>query len=262
MAYESFAVRVLRFEFKKLIIYNYIGQNETQMLEFDSAILSYLNHFVGMSTKFDAAVVFLSWISLLKMTPMILVLWGFWFIRDENSVNRRKDVFLVFLGSCIAMAIARGLALFLPFRLRPIYNHDLLLHIPKQLSLDSFDQLSSLPSDHAALAFAIAMGIFLMNRVWGSLALLHAAIIICLPRAYLSLHYPTDLIAGAVLGMLSAWVAMRLVNTKTLVNKVMAFEHARPAMFYSLFVLFSSQMMQMFNDVRIFGTVLKHMILR
>ncbi|MEO7343596.1 MAG: phosphatase PAP2 family protein [Methylotenera sp.] len=232
------------------------------MLEFDNAVLSYLNHYVGVSPRFDAAVVFLSWISLLKMTPLILILWSFWFIRDGNTVNRRKDVVLVFLGSCVAMAIARGLSLFLPFRLRPLFNPDLMLHIPKQLSLESFDHLSSMPSDHAALAFAIAMGIFLMNRVWGSLALLHAAFIICLPRAYLSIHYPTDLIAGAVLGVLAAWVTMRLVNIKGLADKVMAFEHARPATFYSISLLFSSQMMQMFNEVRIFGTVVKHMVSR
>ncbi|HYN54689.1 MAG TPA: phosphatase PAP2 family protein [Methylotenera sp.] len=128
--------------------------------------------------------------------------------------------------------------------------------------MESFDHLSSMPSDHAALAFAIAMGIFLMNRVWGSLALLHAAFIICLPRAYLSIHYPTDLIAGAALGVLAAWVTMRLVNIKALADKLMPFEQSRPATFYSIFLLFSSQMMQMFNEVRIFGTVIKHMVLR
>ncbi|HYN54690.1 MAG TPA: hypothetical protein VES38_08305 [Methylotenera sp.] len=82
-----------------------------QMLEFDNAILNYLNQYVGVSPRFDAAVVFLSWISLLKMTPLILILWSFWFIRDGNRVNRRKDVVLVFLGSCIAMAIARAIVI-------------------------------------------------------------------------------------------------------------------------------------------------------
>jgi hypothetical protein len=56
---------------------------------------------------------------------------------------------------------------------------------------------SSFPSDHACLFFALATGLCLISPVIGGLALLHASLIVSLPRIYLGLHYPTDVLAGA-----------------------------------------------------------------
>ena len=40
-------------------------------------------------------------------------------------------------------------------------------------------------------------------------ALLYAVVFICVPRAYLGFHYPTDLIAGAAIGIALAWLLTR-----------------------------------------------------
>jgi undecaprenyl-diphosphatase len=64
------------------------------------------------------------------------------------------------------------------------------------------------PSDHATAAFAIAVAILLRKRGWGIAALV-AATVLAIGRVALGVHYPSDVLAGAVLGSAAAltlWV--------------------------------------------------------
>jgi undecaprenyl-diphosphatase len=65
----------------------------------------------------------------------------------------------------------------------------------------------SFPSGHAASAFAGAFGISravpAARAFWWSLAVL-----IALSRIYVGVHYPLDVLAGAALGLASAWFAL------------------------------------------------------
>lgn len=220
------------------------------MSEFDISIIQFLNSYVGQSPNFDAGVVHLTVNYLFKMTPMILLLWGFWFIRDDNREQRRKAVALAFIGAFLAMATIRALAIFLPFRARPIHNHDLTIQIPYPMESHWLDGWSSLPSDHAGLAFALAIGVYLIHRRWGIVMLLHALIVVCLPRAYLGFHYPTDLILGAAIGTLCAWLTIRVFPLGFVISRIMRFERVQPAIFYILFFFMAAQMIEMFDSTR------------
>lgn len=70
----------------------------------------------------------------------------------------------------------------------------------------------SFPSGHATIAFSTAIVLLLAyrRRTWSILALA-GAILISLSRLYLGLHYPSDLIAGAILGSASGAVAYGLI---------------------------------------------------
>lgn len=61
------------------------------------------------------------------------------------------------------------------------------------------------PSDHATASFAIAMAIFLRHRRWGVVALLAAAVL-SVGRVAIGVHYPSDVLAGALLGIAAALV--------------------------------------------------------
>ncbi len=90
-------------------------------------------------------------------------------------------------------------------RTRPFaFNPDITLIIPQPSEY-------SFPSGHSVAAFEGAFSIFLYNRKWGIPALIFAALI-ALSRLYLYVHYPTDVIAGSILGCLFAWAAYLLVN--------------------------------------------------
>lgn len=217
---------------------------------FDVAIVQYLNSHVGQSPNFDAGVVHLAMSYLFKMTPMVLLLWGFWFIRDEGTEQRRKTVALAFIGAFVAMATTRALTYLLPFRARPIHTPELAIQVPYPMERHWLDGWSSLPSDHAGLAFALAVGVFLIHRRWGILMMLHATVVVCLPRAYLGFHYPSDLVLGALTGAACAWLTMRVLPLQPVVSRIMRFECLRPAIFYVLFFFMAAQMVEMFESTR------------
>ena len=67
----------------------------------------------------------------------------------------------------------------------------------------------SFPSGHTAVSFAAATVIWPLNRKWGVAAFALAALI-ALSRLYLYVHYPSDILGGALAGALFGYAAIRL----------------------------------------------------
>lgn len=57
------------------------------------------------------------------------------------------------------------------------------------------------PSDHATMAGAVAVGLFLVNRRLGAVTAA-LALVLAFSRVYVGVHYPGDVVAGLVLGAL------------------------------------------------------------
>jgi undecaprenyl-diphosphatase len=70
---------------------------------------------------------------------------------------------------------------------------------------------ASFPSDHASAAFSIAFAVFLFDRLVGSL-FLAAAGVISVGRVFIGVHYPSDVIAGCLIGLASALLVVRLLR--------------------------------------------------
>lgn len=70
---------------------------------------------------------------------------------------------------------------------------------------------NSFPSGHTCAAFAAGM-IWLRTLPWKWGRVLAVVLAVCmgLSRLYVGVHYPTDVLAGAVIGSLCAWAAWRL----------------------------------------------------
>jgi membrane-associated phospholipid phosphatase len=69
----------------------------------------------------------------------------------------------------------------------------------------------SFPSDHATLAGAAIAGLFLVDRRLGWVATA-GGLLLCIDRVYIGAHYPSDVLAGLVLGAavaLIGWVVLR-----------------------------------------------------
>ena len=69
----------------------------------------------------------------------------------------------------------------------------------------------SFPSDHAAASFAIALGICLALPRLG-LLLLGEAVLLCVSRVAVGLHYPGDIVAGVFVALASVAVAEAIVG--------------------------------------------------
>ncbi len=69
----------------------------------------------------------------------------------------------------------------------------------------------SFPSGHTTSSFAAAVSIFIYNKKYGIAALV-LAVFIAFSRMYVYVHFPTDIMAGTVLGILCALTAALLWN--------------------------------------------------
>lgn len=68
---------------------------------------------------------------------------------------------------------------------------------------------TSFPSGHAATAFAMCAALFFVNRRIG-LAALAIAVLIAIGRVAVGVHYPTDVLGGAVVGIASFVIVWRI----------------------------------------------------
>lgn len=70
---------------------------------------------------------------------------------------------------------------------------------------------ASFPSGHAMSSFAAATTVFYLSKKLGLGALL-LALLISFSRMYLYVHYPSDIVAGALIGILIAVISQKIVN--------------------------------------------------
>lgn len=85
-----------------------------------------------------------------------------------------------------------------PFNTNPIY--ELLINAPKDFSF---------PSGHTMVSFSCSCILFYMNKKIGIIALLFSGVI-AFSRLYLYVHYPTDVLAGMIIGILLSFLAIKI----------------------------------------------------
>ncbi len=101
-------------------------------------------------------------------------------------------------------------------RLRPshVAEFQSWIHLP-----DGAGGLYGFCSSHAANSFAIAVGFWLLTQKRGtSLALLIWATLISYSRIYLGVHYPLDVITGAIVGILGALLLKKVIYNRLTKN--------------------------------------------
>lgn len=72
----------------------------------------------------------------------------------------------------------------------------------------------SFPSGHTAISFTIVsvLYFFRMKKYWIITFVL--ACLIAFSRMYLYVHYPTDVLAGAIVGTFSGWITVKWSQSK------------------------------------------------
>ena len=168
----------------------------------DKTLFAWINGWAGNVAAFDSA---MEWVASDYLVPvsLVLTLVAMWFMGIDRATRQRHQIGV--LVALSAMAIASGLVMFtnsLYFRDRPFVDLDVTL-----LFYEPTD--SSFPSNSAAAAFAVAAAVWGVNRGIGR-ALFAVAAIYGLARVYAGVHYPLDIMGGAVIGIGVAYAAHRV----------------------------------------------------
>lgn len=128
----------------------------------------------------------------------------------------KKQSWLLLLGLVITIVATDQItsSLIKPFfaRLRP--SHEPSLAATIHLVNYEHGGLYGFASSHAANTFGLAMFVWLSLRQrypWSWLLFVWAALM-SYSRIYLGLHYPGDILAGAVVGLCCAWVSYSLLK--------------------------------------------------
>ena len=134
---------------------------------------------------------------------LALALVALWFIEPDRIARQRHQI-----GVFVALT-AMGLASLsvsslnaLYFRPRPFETLDVTLLFYRPTD-------SSFPSNAVAAVFGIAAVVWCVNRALGT-ALLIAAGLYGLARVYAGVHYPLDVVAGALIGIVASYLAIKL----------------------------------------------------
>ena len=223
---------------------------------FDFGILNFLNQLAGHSRILDALAVTLSQAELLKgATLMACFLW-IWFqeAEDNDKTRNREIVILSLFVTTASVLLVRALALTLPFRERPLRDPALHFRVPFTLNPHSLAGWSSFPSDHAAFFFAGATCLLFLSRRLGILALLYAFFVICLPRVYLGIHFPTDIIAGALIGSGMAFLVKVRHAQTAIAGPFLRWERLHPNQFYPFLFIFTFEVSELFASLREIGS--------
>lgn len=220
----------------------------------DQAVLGTINLLSRQSWAFDRAVQFLSGEHLLKGAVLSAALWWAWF-RPEREPRRepghsRRRVVATVLGVMAALLIGKLIQLALPFRARPMHTPELGLLLPYGAPPTLMSGWTSFPSDHAIIFIGLCAGLFFISRRAGWLCLAYVLTVVLLPRLYLLLHYPTDLLAGAAIGATSVIAANHWLPHAKPVDWAMAQVQQRPEIAYPVMFVLSYQIAVLFDNVR------------
>lgn len=163
-----------------------------KLIAFDKSWLYSWNNFAN-STKASRIVFKISAEYLIYIFPIIFLILWFW------QASARKVALKAALAGVIAWGIfAKIIGTFIN-RPRPFEANgvkELFFHRPDY----------SFPSDHAAFLFAVSFSFWLSGYKKLATFSFILAIIISVSRIAAAIHYPSDILAGVVIGLVVAWL--------------------------------------------------------
>jgi undecaprenyl-diphosphatase len=158
----------------------------------DIRLFALIHGLSGRSIFADLAGIFFA-----QYLPYLLIL-GFLMLVFREPGARRK--FYLFAEGTLAVILARGI---IASSIHYFY------HTARPFVFFGFAPLigesgSSFPSGHMTWFFALATTVWYADRKWGIWYFLLTCIM-GIARVYVGVHWPLDILGGAVIGLLSGW---------------------------------------------------------
>jgi undecaprenyl-diphosphatase len=224
----------------------------------DRVVFDALGQLVGRVPRFDLFMQ--DWVPddvLLKGDVAMAVVWWAWFRRDEPVRDRRTTLIGAIMATAVAVILGRALGHLLPFRVRPCFDPGLGIHLPAG-GHDGFRRWSSMPSDHAMVWGAIAAGVSAISTGAGILLWFVGIVLVCLPRVYVGLHFPTDILVGLAIGAAVGWAFTRYRLREALASRLLRWEKTHAGAFYACAFLVTAHLAGMFLSLRVLASRVLH----
>lgn len=174
----------------------------------DNALFHYLNSWAGRYSILDTMMIFkaeyLGWFALGGLGVFLVV--STYFHKDEAKV-RFMVLTALFAGIFSRFVVTEVIRLFYD-RPRPFEVVNGIYQLVTHPSGGSF------PSGHAAFFFALAAGVFIFYRGLGALFFAFA-LAIGTTRVIAGVHWPSDILGGAIVGIISAYFVYYLLSIYT-----------------------------------------------
>ena len=174
----------------------------------DHSVFYFFYNFSGQSRLVDTLIIFCG-----EYLIYLVVLFIFWHAYRMWRRNGLKAL-IPYVEAAIAVVIARGVLVPLIHvfydRVRPL----LALSLSHNLIVDSG---ASFPSGHTIIMFALATAIYFYDRRFGWFLFVLGALV-GIGRVAGGVHYPTDILGGAILGIIVGWLVYS-ISKKILKNR-------------------------------------------
>ena len=206
----------------------------------DISTILFFNKFCGKSQFLDTfALVFLS-VDALRTAILVALIFGIWeYANFKNDTNLKTRVIFILFSIVVTLGIIEIMNAVIESP-RPIVMYESLIKSPivtddtKLLWNDGWvrnPKHGSFPSDTVALLATMAFGIFLWNRFLGISAIIFVLIFGVLPRLYFGLHYPSDMLFGMLISLVSTLAVEKFILFKVLAKKIINIQEKYPYLF-------------------------------
>lgn len=168
----------------------------------NQSLFYYLNNLAGKSACFDSIVIFIAQ----YLAYWLVVAFFALVILEKDKKKKFKMLIFSVLSIFLSRIVITEIIRFFYYVPRPFVNNDVFQLIFHETS-------GSFPSGHATFFFALAMAIMFATRwrTWGLLFFL-GAILMGLARVVAGVHWPLDILGGAIIGILSTWIIYQFFN--------------------------------------------------
>jgi membrane-associated phospholipid phosphatase len=221
----------------------------------DVSIFHALNNLCGSSPVLDRVV---THVEFLKGSLFMGIVGLMWYWPDKKMAQRREIILTIILAVAVSLVLNRVLSMLVPYRDRPMYSIG--VNAPTFPWHPDLENWSSFPSDNATYLFAIAAGFWLLSR-WLGLFFGIFAGFAALARVYLGIHYPGDVLVGALIGITTSAIFNREPVRKRIAAPLLALEPRYAPYFYGLFFIALAEVSGGFPNTRRIGVAIVHLFI-